>query len=226
MSKIPMFTFPVRVWLMVLTLALAGCGAGGGGSSSGSSGVTQDSPASVVAASTTSAAPGGIAILRVNVEGSNAASMSYRWSQTGGPPVVLDDGDRALAHFVMPPLPTDTELDFEVRATDRDGKVWHEKFKVRSRHSRHGRHIFECKTTPQFAVFLADKEIDNRPELYFASLDGKRVFRLNDTLAPDGQVMSNFSISPDQRFVAYMADQDTHGVFELYVARTDGGGWC
>ena len=51
MSEFLMVSFSVRVWLMVLILALAGCGAGGGASSS--SGITPDSPASVVAASTT-----------------------------------------------------------------------------------------------------------------------------------------------------------------------------
>jgi Tol biopolymer transport system component len=73
-----------------------------------------------------------------------------------------------------------------------------------------------------FVVFTP-KDLATRADLYLARLDGSETVRLNSPLTPGGTVFLS-AISPDRRRVAYVADQDTPGVFELHVARTDAAG--
>jgi Tol biopolymer transport system component len=65
-------------------------------------------------------------------------------------------------------------------------------------------------------VFLADKDVNAVDELYAAFSDGSEIIKLSDPLVAGGNVAA-FLISPDGISVAYVADQDTAGVFELYV---------
>jgi hypothetical protein len=71
-----------------------------------------------------------------------------------------------------------------------------------------------------FAVFTASKDLATRTDLYLARLDGSEVLRLNGPV-PRGGVAA-FLVSPDRSQVAYLADQDTQGVLELYVAQAGG----
>jgi hypothetical protein len=70
------------------------------------------------------------------------------------------------------------------------------------------------------AVFIADKEVNGIDELFVAFSDGSEIIKLSDTLVARGNVAA-FRISPDGIFVAYVADQDTAGLFELYVVPVD-----
>ena len=70
------------------------------------------------------------------------------------------------------------------------------------------------------AVFIADKEVNGIDELFAAFNDGTEIIKLSDQLVARGNVVS-FRISPDGIFVAYVADQDTAGLFELYVVPID-----
>jgi hypothetical protein len=69
-------------------------------------------------------------------------------------------------------------------------------------------------------VFMADKDIKGTVELYVSSEAGDHIKKLSGTLVAGGDVV-DFRISPDGEFVAYVADQDTNQVFELYVSETD-----
>ena len=70
------------------------------------------------------------------------------------------------------------------------------------------------------AVFIADKDVNAIDELFVAFSDGTDIVKLSDKLVTRGNVAA-FLISPDGFFVAYVADQDTAGVFELYVVPVD-----
>ena len=70
------------------------------------------------------------------------------------------------------------------------------------------------------AVFIADKEVNGIDELFVTFSDGSEIIKLSDTLVARANVAA-FRISPDGIFVAYVADQDTAGLFELYVVPVD-----
>lgn len=69
-------------------------------------------------------------------------------------------------------------------------------------------------------VFIADKDVNNIDELFAAFNDGTEIIKLSDQLVVRGNVAA-FRISPNGIFAAYVADQDTAGVFELYVVPVD-----
>jgi Tol biopolymer transport system component len=70
------------------------------------------------------------------------------------------------------------------------------------------------------AVFIADKDVNGVDELYAAFNDGTEIVKLSDPLVTRGNVAA-YRISPDGFYVAYVADQDTAGLFELYVVPVD-----
>ncbi len=73
-------------------------------------------------------------------------------------------------------------------------------------------------------VFLADSEANERFELYSVPADrGAAPVKLNGALATGGDVSSSFALSPDSTRVAYVADQATDQVFELYGVPIAGG---
>lgn len=75
---------------------------------------------------------------------------------------------------------------------------------------------------PKFppAIFIADKNLDEVDELYASFDDGTNIVKLSNNLVAGGDVVA-FLVSPDGFFAAYVADQDTDGVFELYAVVVD-----
>jgi hypothetical protein len=73
-------------------------------------------------------------------------------------------------------------------------------------------------------VFLAQKDDATIDELYVSIDDGTAITveKLSRTLVSGGQVV-DFAVSPDGRRVAYKADQQVFGKFELYVVPVEGG---
>jgi len=70
-------------------------------------------------------------------------------------------------------------------------------------------------------VFMAAKDVADTVELYASFDDGDDIIKLSaDLLIPGGNVV-DFKISPDGIFAAYVADQETDQVFELYVVPVD-----
>ncbi|RMH18792.1 MAG: choice-of-anchor D domain-containing protein [Acidobacteria bacterium] len=80
-------------------------------------------------------------------------------------------------------------------------------------------------------VYLADQETDEVFELFSVPIDGGPAIKLNPTLAggrgdvrgPEQGMPNPFVVSPDSRWVAYVADQETDSVFELFSVPIDGG---
>ncbi len=66
-------------------------------------------------------------------------------------------------------------------------------------------------------VYVADQDIPSIYELYGVPLGGPAAsgFKLNDILTPGGKVDS-FQIAPNSNRVVYLADQQIHGLSELY----------
>jgi Tol biopolymer transport system component len=67
-------------------------------------------------------------------------------------------------------------------------------------------------------IYRADQTVDNLVELYLVDLATPGVsMTLSSPLVAGGDVSTGFIISPDGSLVAYLADQDSNDVFELYV---------
>jgi len=77
-------------------------------------------------------------------------------------------------------------------------------------------------SNPIATVFLAKENNTTATQLYGSTLDGASIVRLSGDLVSGGNVV-DFAISPDGRFVAYLADQETKGQFELYTVPVGGG---
>lgn len=84
-------------------------------------------------------------------------------------------------------------------------------------------HDFQIDPNSVWVVYTADQETDEVVEIYSVLLGGGEPQKLNGPLPENGSVRdNNFSISPDGQWVAYIADQDTQGVDELYLVPIDG----
>ena len=77
-------------------------------------------------------------------------------------------------------------------------------------------------SNPIATVFLAKENNTTATQLYGSTLDGASIVKLSGNLVSGGNVV-DFAISPDGRFVAYLADQETKGTFELYTVPVGGG---
>lgn len=71
-------------------------------------------------------------------------------------------------------------------------------------------------------IFLAKEDNAAATQLYGSTIDGASVVRLSENLVSGGNVV-DFAVSPDGRFVAYLADQEEKGTFELYTVPVSGG---
>jgi Tol biopolymer transport system component len=69
-------------------------------------------------------------------------------------------------------------------------------------------------------VFMADNDTSGTIELYASFDDGTDIIKLSGTMVFGGNVV-DFKVSPNGIWVAYVADQDTNDVFELYVVPVD-----
>lgn len=77
---------------------------------------------------------------------------------------------------------------------------------------------------PRRIAYLADQESDGVKELYLARVEGDTTtpaVKLNSTLIANGNVIA-FHWSPDGRWIAYEADQESDNLFELYLVDVSG----
>jgi Tol biopolymer transport system component len=74
-------------------------------------------------------------------------------------------------------------------------------------------------------VFMAEKDSATNVELYASFDNGATVVKLSGDIIPAGGNVVDFAVSPDGLQVAYKADQQVFGKFELYVVpvSTSGG---
>ncbi len=71
-------------------------------------------------------------------------------------------------------------------------------------------------------AYRADQDTDNVFELYVTPPEGGiSPAKISGSIVSDGNISPAFSWSPDSRFVAYHAAQDTVDVFELYTTDID-----
>ena len=66
-------------------------------------------------------------------------------------------------------------------------------------------------------VFMAEKDSATNVELYASFNNGATIVKLSGDIIPAGGNVVDFAVSPDGRQVAYKADQQEFGKFELYV---------
>ncbi|MEN8760276.1 MAG: hypothetical protein ABF303_17600 [Desulfobacterales bacterium] len=66
-------------------------------------------------------------------------------------------------------------------------------------------------------VFMAKKDSATNVELYASFDNGATIVKLSGDIIPDSGNVVDFAVSPDGRQVAYKADQQVFGIFELYV---------
>jgi hypothetical protein len=69
-------------------------------------------------------------------------------------------------------------------------------------------------------VFMSDKDTTGTIELYASFDDGTNIIKLSETMVAGGNVV-DFKVSPNGIWAAYVADQDTDDLFELYVVPVD-----
>ncbi len=208
---------PKPAILFLCAIFLAACGGGGGATPSG-----QENSPQISGKLNYKATPGEIVMLHAQDSADQSTTITYQWNQMDGAQVLLSDARDRNASFVMPPIGENKDLTFVVDARHGDGHVVSEMHTVTATMHMQPKHQPPA-VTAQYVVFTADKDLDNRVDLYLAMLDGSAVYRLNDPLVPGGQILE-YKISPDRRYVAYRAVQDTDNVVELYVARADGSG--
>ncbi|MFO7687418.1 MAG: hypothetical protein R6V60_15150 [Desulfobacterales bacterium] len=75
-------------------------------------------------------------------------------------------------------------------------------------------------------VFMAKIDSATNVELYASFDNGATIVKLSGDIIPDSGNVVDFAVSPDDRQVAYKADQQEFGKFELYVVPVsiNGGG--
>ncbi len=212
--------------LLLSSLLLAGCGGNGSNLAGDNSTISSDDGNEIepTLVQAKEAKPGDIVTLQGGENVDTNTIADYSWSQLDGPAVLLSDAGQRTAHFVMPPKQNEEELTFIVDISHGDGSIVSEMHTVKSsRHGHDDEEPMDTVITDQYVVFSADKDLDERYDLYLAMLDGSEVFRINDPLIPGGYIY-DFSISPDRNYIAYSAIQDTLNVIELYVASAAGTG--
>jgi len=90
--------------------------------------------------------------------------------------------------------------------------------------SEGGAWSFEISPDGATVVYVADQRTDETIELFAAPLDGGPARVLNGALVPGGDVRAlppkqdPFALSPDGKRVAYLADQRTDEVVELFLS--------
>jgi Tol biopolymer transport system component len=73
-------------------------------------------------------------------------------------------------------------------------------------------------------LYLADQDTNGVYELYVVPSEGGTSVKLNGQLVTGGDVERDGpQFSPDGSRVLYVADQDTNGVYELYIVPSEGG---
>jgi Tol biopolymer transport system component len=74
----------------------------------------------------------------------------------------------------------------------------------------------------RYAVFIADKDVNGRDDLYAVFLRNGASVKLSNIAVSGGNV-TEFQISPDSSRVVYRADQDTFGALRLHSVSISGG---
>lgn len=201
----------IRISLAAISAALllSACGGGGGG---GGNAPAPNNPPTANAGPDQSAVENGDVQLAGSGSDSDGGTLSYSWSQTAGPAGTFSSTTAADAMFTVPLVPVGEEASIVLRLTVSDGQG-----------GSSSDEMTITATSADYIVFVADKETDGVNELFQYDTQTASLIKLNGPLVAGGRVL-NFRISPDGESVAYVANQDNAGNFELYVAAADGSG--
>ncbi len=74
----------------------------------------------------------------------------------------------------------------------------------------------------KWVVFRADKEIQNKIELYKVPIEGGDVEKISGEMTAFGDVSASYKFSPDSRRVVFRADKEEDGEFDLYSVSIKG----
>lgn len=144
---------------------------------------------------------------------SEGSHLTFQWSQVSGPTVSLSSPGSPNPTFEAPVASVSEPADIVLRLAVSNDQNTHAQDEVTV-----------TIRASDFLVFRAAKESLNSFELYKYDVALDATTKLSGPMTAGGNVIE-FSISPDGRYVAYLADQDTDGSIELYVAPSDGGSW-
>ena len=136
--------------------------------------------------------------------------LTYAWSQTGGPTVQITSPNTPSTQLVLPTVDIGTEsiISMMLTVTDEDGASTTDTVDITA-------------VSDDFLAFVASRETVGVNELYIWDAQTEVISKLSSALVAGGNVVEQ-SISPDGALIAYVADQDTDEMFELYIASRDG----
>lgn len=136
--------------------------------------------------------------------------LSFAWSQISGPAVTIASTTDPASAVEIPEVPIGNvePIMLSLRVTDADGATSTDTVSI-------------SVASTDYVVIRADGDADGQEELYKYDPETDSLLMLSGTIVDGGRVRS-FEISPDGRWIAYVADQDTEGTTELYVAAADG----
>lgn len=197
----------------LISCFVVGCGGGGGGSGDGG-GSTVGPPANNPPTANAGAdlTVDEHTVVQITGLGSDVDGdpITYSWAQTSGPAVALSSTSSPDVSFDAPAVDIDVTDDVILSLTVADSKGATATDEVTI-------HI-ESK---DFLLFEAWDDTGSFRELFKYSTNPSSIIKLSADLVVGGTV-TNYTLSPDGRFVAYIADQDADSLFELFVAATDG----
>lgn len=82
---------------------------------------------------------------------------------------------------------------------------------------------FKWSPDSSYLAYIADFATDDVNELYTTKPDGTSLNKVSGTLTSNGDVIFYlYEWSPDSLYLAYVADQDTDSLFEIYTVKPSG----
>lgn len=139
-------------------------------------------------------------------------SLSYAWTQVSGPAGAFSAADTASTEFAVPTIAVGATEAIVLQLTVSDG-----------RGGSATDDVTVSADSSDFLVFLRRVDGTSPAELIRYDPQTANESILNGSLVTNGRVW-DFFLSPDQESVAYIADQETVNLRELYVAELDGSG--
>ena len=137
-------------------------------------------------------------------------AITVVWSQVSGPSVDIASPDTTDTAVTLPRVDIGTTATIVLRLTVTD-----------SRGASASDDVTITADSTDFMLFLADDDTVTRVELFKYDTQTDSISKLSGDPAPLTSV-ENVSLSPDGRFVAFLANKNVASVRELYVASVDG----
>jgi Tol biopolymer transport system component len=82
---------------------------------------------------------------------------------------------------------------------------------------------YEFSPDGRWVVFVADKDVDGKNELYSVRLATREITKISGDVLTGLRGVEKFAISPDSRYVVYLGNMSSSNLTELYVVPVGGG---